>query len=254
MKCGPFNLLTAAACLVVAMAVALPVSADSYFKMVTHTDAMEMMGQKIPATDDTSSVWITEGKASTIGSDGVRYVFDETEDVLYAINPATEEYAQMSMDFEAITGATEEEEDEQAREMAEQMMGQIDISVTPTGESKKIRDWNTSKYVVKMDMGMAVVTTEVWATEDIEVDYDAFKSVTNSQMAIMPGYEKVLAEWKKVKGLAVYSVSETNLMGTVSRTTMEVLEYSDKDAPSGTFDIPKGYKEVDMMQMQIGVE
>lgn len=257
MKWRLLNLAAAAMFLLVTLVMALPASAASFIKMATHTDAVEMMGQTMPARHDTSSVWMSEGKSCSFAADGMRYLYDSADDVLYMIDPAKKRYAKMSMDFSELADEMEdemgEEESAQAKSMAEAMMGDIEVSVTPTGETKKIGDWNTTKYVMNFNMAMANSKTELWATEDIKIDYDAFKSVANSKMMMMPGFEKLLAEWKKVKGLAVYSVTETTMMGTVARSAMEVLEFADKDAPAGTFDIPADYKLVEMMEMQMGM-
>jgi len=255
MKMRFVNKHVALLCLLLAMGLAVPANADSFIKMATHTDAMEMMGQKVPAQDDTSSVWMRGGSSCSITPDGKRYLYNHAEGMIYMIDPSTKTYAKMSMNVEDMIKEAEEEisdeEAQQAKAMAEAMMGQMEITVTPTGESKNIKGWNTTKYIMDMSMAMGNTKTELWATEDIKIDYDAFKSVTNSKMLMMPGFEDVLEEWKKVKGLAVYSVTETSMMGTTARTTMEVLEYADEDAPAGTFDVPEGYNQVDMMEMQM---
>ena len=100
-----------------------------------------------------------------------------------------------------------------------------------------------------MTMPMGKTVTQMWVTDQIDVDFEAFKSVANSQMAMMPGYRKVLAETQKIKGIPVFSVTETQVMGSSVNSTTEILEFSEKDAPEGIFDVPEGYKKVDMMEM-----
>ena len=90
------------------------------------------------------------------------------------------------------------------------------------------------------------MTDEIWATEDITVDATALQAVTSGMLAQMPGFEKVIEEMQKVKGVPVLSVNTVSVMGNnvVSRT--ELLDYSEGDAPAGTFEVPEGYKKVDM--------
>jgi hypothetical protein len=64
-------------------------------------------------------------------------------------------------------------------------------------------------------------------------------------MSMMPGYEEALEEMKKVKGLTVSSTSTTQMMGATVKSSTELLEYKEADAPKGTFEVPKGYKLVE---------
>ena len=244
------------ACLVVVV-VAGPVTADHFIKQVIHTDAVEMMGQSQPARDDTTSVWLTDGKSCMIDAEGKSYIYHVADNMFYMVDHSKKIYSQMEADFskamdEAIEEAGGGENTEQAermKAMAEQMMGSMKVTVTPTEETKTIRDWKATKYIMEMTMPMGKTTTEMWATEDMEIDFDAFKSVANGSMAMMPGYDEVLGEMQKIKGISVYSVTEMNMMGASIKSTTEVVELSDADAPAGTFDIPEGYKKVDMMEM-----
>jgi hypothetical protein len=126
------------------------------------------------------------------------------------------------------------------------------VTVTPTEETKKIGSWNTAKYVMDVSAPMGNTKIEMWTTQDIEADYTAFMSVAAGARAMMPGYNEVLDEMKKVKGITVYSVTEMSMMGSTFRSTLELIEAVEKDAPEGTFDIPEGYKKVDMMEMAPG--
>jgi hypothetical protein len=234
------------------------VSGDHIVVMATHTDAFEIMWETQPAEDDTSSIWLTEGKSCMNAGDGKSFIYDAGNEMFYLIDHGSKTYAEMSADFsemldEALGEAGDEEEAvdrEMMEAMARQMMGSMKITVTPSGEGKQIRGWNATKYVMNMTMPMGATATEMWVTEDIKIDYDNFKQVANGGMATMPGYDQVLAEMQKIKGIPVYSVTETKIMGAAVKTITEIIEFGEKDAPAGTFDIPAAYKKVDAMEMQ----
>ena len=83
-------------------------------------------------------------------------------------------------------------------------MMRMTVTVTPTEETQKIGDWNCTKYNVKMTMGMGGASDiEMWATEDAKIDYSAFMELTNSFKGMMPGYEQMMEEMKKVKGIPI---------------------------------------------------
>ncbi len=234
-----------------------PVNADHYFKQASHTDAVEMMGQVQPATDDTSSIWLSEGKSCMNAATGQSFIYVAETNMFYMIDHNKKTYAEMSADWskmmdEMMGDATDEEKAQSAemmKAMTEAMMGSMEITVTPTDESKEIKNWSTTKYIMEMSMPMGKTTSDMWMTKDIDIDYEAFKAVASGSMALMPGYEKVLEEMNKVEGITVYSVTEAQVMGTAVRSTMELLEHVEKDAPAGTYDIPEGYKKVDVTEM-----
>lgn len=241
---------------VVLTVLAVPACADHFIKQVTTSDPVTIMGQTMPGSSDTSAIWMTEGKSCMLGPDGSRVLYIEAEKMLYQIDPSTKTYSKVFVDYDEMMGGEEEamteEEKAEMRTMQEQMMGSIDVTVTPTGETKKIGKWNTSKYIATVKMAMGTTTQEIWATEDIKIDFDMFMSVADADMAMMPGYEKMLAEWKKIKGIQVYSVIESSMMGTKTRMTMELLEYNEKKAPAGIFEIPEDYEKIDLMPMDMG--
>jgi len=63
-------------------------------------------------------------------------------------------------------------------------------------------------------------------------------------LASQPGFDKIVKEMQKVKGVIVYQTSTVKMMGSEVTSTTELLECSDKTAPAGNYDIPAGYKKV----------
>ena len=219
--------------------------ADSYFKQATHVGAFEMMGQKTPEKNDTSIVWLTEGKACSQTGSEAAIIFDAKKGLMYMVDHEKKQYSVIPMDLFG-TGSKEDasKKDEMAK-MMQAMGGSVEIKVTPTDETKKIGDWNTTKYNVDMKIMMMPSKQELWATEDIKIDYTMFNAVSNGMMAQMPGFDKIVEEMKQVKGITVKSITKTSAMGGEIVTTSELLEYAEKDSPDGVFDIPEGYKKVE---------
>jgi len=123
-----------------------------------------------------------------------------------------------------------------------QMM-QPKVSVTETGETQKIKNWKCKKYIMTMKMMGTTSNSEIWATEDIKIDYELYMTLGLSMMPKTPGLDKMLEEMKKIKGLTVLSTATTSMMGTDVKNTQELLEVAEKSAPGGTYDIPGGYKK-----------
>ncbi len=233
-------------------AAAAPALADVTMKQKVHTGAFQMMGQSQPEKDEIMVFWMASNKARTDSESGATsMLFLTDKKVLYMIDHAKKTYAEIPLDFgkmlgqaAAQAGGGGEEQANQAAEMMKGMFGNMSAKVTETSETKKIGSWNCRKYLIDIDMGMGKTQSEAWTTEDIKVDYGMAFTMANAMMAGMPGFDKIVAEMKKLKGVVVYQTSKVNMMGAEVVSTTELLECTEKTAPAGTYDLPGGYKKV----------
>ena len=221
--------------------------ADSYFKQTIHVGAFEMMGQKSPETNDTSIVWLTDGKSCCLTGSNESIIFDSEKGSVFMVNHERKEYSLIPMNLFDAGGEVESDGGElsHAQQMAQVMAGSMKITVIPTDQTDKIGDWDVKLYNVELAIVMMPSKQEIWATEDIKIDYAMYNAVSNGMMAQMPGFEKIIEEMKKIKGIPVKTVTRTSAMGGEIVTTAKLIEYAEKDAPDGVFDIPEGYKKVE---------
>jgi hypothetical protein len=230
------------------------VIADTMIKQATSTDAFEMMGQKVPARTDTSVTWLTKGMSRMDQGDTATVIMLMEKNLVYMIDHNQKSYMEMPLDalgnIEKMMGIDENDEEGKAQlEMMKGMMSmmQMKVTVNPTEETEKIRDWNCTKYLVSTKMGMGSVESEIWATEDPELDFEMFLEISQSFKAMFPGFKEVLEEMKKIKGIAVMTDATVDMMGTKVHSTTEVIEIAEKSAPEGTYNVPKGYEKTEGM-------
>lgn len=216
---------------------------DSYFKQATFMEGMEMMGQTRPARYDTSETWVGDGKVYARGSDGGVFIARTDLGKAYLIDHGAKSYSEMPFDLSDIFASIPDKDKKVVQEAAG-MMGNIKTAVTSTDETKKIKGWNTSKFVVKIDMAMMQTLTNVYATQDIKIDGKLLFLSNQCMMARIPGFTDMINEMKKVKGVPVFSEGYVEMMGTRAKTSMELVEYKEGDAPAGIYDLPKGYKKI----------
>jgi hypothetical protein len=119
----------------------------------------------------------------------------------------------------------------------------MEAKITETAETKRIKNWNCRKYLIEVSMPIGKSRSEAWATEEIRIDPQLYWTASNARIASQQGFEKIIEEMKKVKGMIVYQETNAEAMGSTVRTVEEVVEVSEKAAPAGSFDIPKGYKK-----------
>jgi hypothetical protein len=124
------------------------------------------------------------------------------------------------------------------------MMGSMSATVTETAETKTIGNWKCRKYLIDMNMMGAETKSEAWATEDIKIDTGLFFASANAMLASQPGFDKIVKEMEKVKGVIVSQTAVAKMMGAEVTSTTEVLECATKDAPAGNYEVPAGYQKV----------
>jgi len=233
--------------------------ADFYMKQKVHTGEVKMMGQTQPAKDVVMVTWLGPNVARMDQEGGTSSILLGDKKMLYMIDHTKKQYAEMPLDFDkmmeeaAAAGAADDPEKAEAMKkmpgfMKNMMKGMVEgmsAKVTETDETKKIGDWSCRKYLVEMNMGMmGKMSSESWATEDLKIDYGLYFTSTNAMMASMPGFEKIIQEMKKIKGVVVSQTGTMNVMGSDVVSTTELLECTEKEAPAGTYDLPAGYKKV----------
>ncbi len=233
--------------------------ADVYMKYRSHTEAFEVMGRVQPAEETIREVWIgkdrarlDEGEQSTLldMKTNVLTILDHVEKT-YTVVQQGDLLGSMQASMEAAMaeeGQTEEGRKamEMFRGMTEGMMGSFKMSVTETGEKKKIGNWNATKYVVNTTMGVGSSRSEVWATQEIDVDTEIYRTLARMFMAEGSAMGDAFKEMEKIRGVHVLTVSTSDVMGAKVKNTEELLEVKQKAAPADHYTVPSGYARQDM--------
>lgn len=234
------------------MCLSVQVWADDYLKIRHVTEAFEVMGQKQPASEEIVETWLSKdmarmdtGKSSTVilrGDRQIIYILDHDQ---RAYSEIPMDMGQAMSDMFGQMGGTEE----QAQMMA-QMMGammKVDATVVDTGKTRTVNRWDCRVYQVTMEMPMGRTVSEICATDELGVDMGLYHKVGNAMMAGQQGFQDMLREMEKIKGISVLTTSTANVMGSAVKTTEELLEHKKMPAPAGSFDIPPGYRKQSFM-------
>jgi len=223
-------------------------TADVFLKQKQHTDAYEVMGQKQPAKDLITTVWMTKDKIRS-DNEEKSFILRRDKGVIYFLDHKKKTYAEMPTDMSKMIPSTDQEEGAMFQNMMKSMM-KVEVTITPTGESKKIGKWTCRKYIQKMKMFTGPIDSEIWASEDIKIDYDLYTRYAASMFAQMPGMqgmmESMLKEMKKIKGVPVLTTSRSQVMGQTINSSTELLEVKEGKAPANIFELPKGYRKMEM--------
>jgi len=224
-------------------------NADVYIKTETHTDAFEIMGQKRPAKDLVTEQWLGDNKFAQI-AENQTMLLDLNKEVMYVIYPGSKSYVEAKLPLDMSKLVPEQ--------MAAMMnMMKMTVTVNPTGESKKVGNWNCKGYDITMSMSMMTVKMKSWVTQEVPFDWKAFSEKMYPQVMKLSGSmgldENALKEFKKLEGFQVAVEMTMNMMGKDIKTTSHVVEISKKSAPAGTYSVPQGYTKQDRLTMNRGM-
>ena len=235
--------------LVLAILMLLPslILADVYMKQKQHNSGFEMMGQKQEAETVIQEVWMAKDKVAMI-SPQKTILIRMDKNVQYVIDHMEKTVMEMPM------GGSKEKASEGSMADIQKMMGammkDVKVTVRATSETKKIGKWSCKKYIQEMTMFTGPIQTEIWATEDLKMDTDLAASMSMSGAALIPGMsahlEKLQQESKKIKGVPVRTITNSEMMGQSMTPSMELLEYKITKAPTHVFEVPAGYKKKTM--------
>jgi hypothetical protein len=224
--------------------------ADIFMRQLQHMDGFQMMGQSQPAADVEVSVWVTD-KGMRSDNPKQSAIVKPDEKVLILLDHEQRTIVKMPLDADAMAanmagkGKDMTPDDKAQLQKLMGKMTQIKVSITDTGEQTKIGDWNCTKYLQTIETFMGPSSTEVWATEDLEIDADRYADLTMAMMAMQPGMKENLAqvqrEVKKIKGVRVLEKTTNDMMGTEVNSTVKLLAFKEGKAPANLFDLPQGY-------------
>jgi hypothetical protein len=253
---------------VAALAAVTPVAwqqaqADTYLRQVMRTAPMVIYGQSMPGKVDTATSWLSAERAYQDHGDGTASLYLASDSTLYLINHDEKSVYQLDLtkgvDISQLLGAAlpdtnaegkpltaaekkdQEQQKQQMSLMAEAMMKSAKIHVEATGAQKRIGSWSTEQYKVDISMATMESKGELWATPVAPVAYQAYQRLAYSQMAMAPGFEALLSEISKIKGITVYSKNTMKIMGVDVDVETELLEMKSSAAPDGIYELPKGY-------------
>lgn len=216
------------------------VKADFYVKSQTHIPPMEMMGQKTPEKNDISEQWLGKDKFAMVSSQQTM-VIDLTSQKMYFIYPSKKSYVETSLPLDMSKLLP--------KEMAGMMsMMKMTVKINPLGQTKTIKGKKCDGYQIDMNMAMMPMKSIAWLTTDVPFDWKAYSEKMYSHylkatlVYMDPGS---ISEFKKLKGFQVAQETTMSIMGKEMKTTMEVLEISEKTPPAGLYAVPAGYKKID---------
>lgn len=219
------------------IAVAAVAHPDTKIVQTTHQDSFTVMGQTQPAKDEEQVLWIGADRMRLdTGTTSVLVRLDQKKMILLDHEAKTASAIDLPIDLSTLLPPG----------MAEQMMlmMQFDVTVAPKDETRQIGSWQTTGYDLSMTSQMMSVQSSLWATSDVNVDFEAYYELYSQILALQPGMKKMADELRQIKGLVIEQegVASMPMMGDTSfKTSQKTVSIDDITPPSDLYDIPPDY-------------
>lgn len=215
-------------------------AADTLLKMKHHSDAFEMMGQSRPAEDLDVTFWI--GDQQAVRSDGkTSAILRLDQKKLYVVDHGAKTYSVLDLPVDIASYMPPE-----MKAQMDQMMKAMAMTakVEPTDQTKQVNGWDTRLVHVTLSnqMGMTV-DSQVWVTDDVEIDMGSFKEMTRALASLQPGAADAADELLKIDGVPALVETEIKGMGGSATQTEELVSATTQKAPPGIYEVPEGYTE-----------
>ena len=217
-----------------AAAVARP---DTKIVQTTHQDSFTVMGQTQPAKDEEQVLFIGADRMRLdSGTTTVLVRLDQKKMFLLDHEAKTASAVDLPIDLGAMLPPG----------MGEQMMQmmQFEVTVTPKDETRQIGQWQTTGYELSMASQMMSIQSTLWATTDLDIDFDAYYELYSQILTLQPGMKKMADELRQIKGLVIEQegVASMAMMGETSFTTSQkTVSIDEITPPSDLYDVPSDY-------------
>lgn len=225
--------------LVLLLALAAPVSADTLLTLKNHVDAVQVAGESQPAKDTEVRVWMSDDKLRRDeGETTVILRLDRNK--LYVVRHADKIWSELTLpvDFARLMPKGSE----QVGALWAQQM-KLTVQLQPTQETRTVGSWNARK--VKMDItnatGMKIAST-LWVSKDVP-GWSALNRLAATLAALQPGSESWVQALEQMDGYPVLREDRVEAMGARFGTREELLAVETRDAIPGTYDPPASYQQ-----------
>jgi hypothetical protein len=216
---------------------------------VTETEAMRLPGEKMDATVDTTTLWLGPGLARRDKGRRSSLLVDAHRELITNVDHETRTWTrqtrtEMAAQLDALARDTVGSDDRRTRQL--QRLLDMKARVIDTGETDTVDGYPVRRWIVEQSFGGQRITSELWLTEAIDVDYDLMLRTTQAPLLALPGGAEVLTELGKLRGVTVRSSAVLEVFGRTSSTNARLVAADLDTVPVSFFAPPGDYAPADV--------
>lgn len=230
----------ALAALLLAAAHPAPAGADLLLSIHGHADSVKLGNRTQPPRDSNAKIWLASDKMRRDeGSLSVIVRLDRH--MLYLVNHADRTYSQVEVPIDWKKMVPPGDQDSFTKFLGD---NEINATVTPAAETRKIGAWNTHRVdVVLTNKHGLRMANRMWVTQDLPL-FAAYNKMSGVLASLQPNAAAWSQKVSQLDGLPVYQETTITIGQSVSQTHEDVVSATIQDSPPGTFDVPAGFTAV----------
>ncbi|MBN1165023.1 MAG: hypothetical protein JXB45_10630 [Candidatus Krumholzibacteriota bacterium] len=229
-----------ALCLLAVLMSAAVVQADTYIKLIEHTDAYYHHGTMEPGEESENDIWFGDGKFALIDEER-HFIIDVAAQKMIIIELANQAYLETALPFmlPAIVS-----EDLAPRLFMFPTVGEVKkLDETKEINGLKCQAYQRNSWVMYQETRFNDTETVIWATSDLPFDRELAEAYNQIFSRLRNYSEELIGQMKMVEGFQLWTESVRYSEGTAIKSSNQVVEMAQKDPPEGVYAIPEGYQK-----------
>lgn len=243
--------------LALAAALAGPVHAsDLVIQKEKHTDAVPLGDQTRPARDSVQTLWVGQDRMRSEEGNKVTIVRMDLK-VMYILDLDAKTCSTVDLPVDLTKYVRPE-----LAPMIEKTMSMTKVTITPTTETRKIKDWSATRYTVTTEAssfqatsgaadGISTTTAgmvsgssqDVWVTKDVVACPAGWRDMYAAMMSTSPSTAALANGMRQLDGLPVLVERSRMIGGAEVKSHEAVTSIAAKDPPAGLYEVPAGFTE-----------
>ncbi|KPJ59228.1 MAG: hypothetical protein AMJ46_12050 [Latescibacteria bacterium DG_63] len=221
-------------------------NADVYLRHEVHTDGYYYGGENTPPRDRTYEVWIGEKKMAVLYEHRT-IIFDLNRNMLTFINVDDSTYAETTLPLDWSNLLSEEEA---ARVRMFQTVGIVgETEETMEIDGRECEAYELTTWIPYEGSRYNETDTNGWLTADLPFDVETYEELEVHNLRLQNMKEELLEEVTKKRGYPIALEDKTYVKGFSVRTTNDVVEIAEKDAPAGVYSAPEGFTKKEKLSL-----
>src|SRR5262245_49025825 len=201
-------------------------ASDLFIQKEKHTDAVPLGDQTRPARDSALTLWIGQDRMRSEEGNKVTIVRMDLKK-MFILDTDAKTVSTVDLPLDLIKYAPPE-----AAPVIAQMASMTKATLTPTSETKKIKNWNATRYTLSVEPSSARSegvaadgtqtqsasmvkgsTQDIWVTKDVGAGHAGWQEMYASAMATNTYSAAIANEMRKLDGLPVL-VESSRMFGS----------------------------------------
>ncbi len=221
--------------------------ADTYVKILSHTDSYYHMGLVTPAEDSERELWVGDSTVATYTANRI-FVADLRPRTICVVNRNDSTFVETTLPLDVPSIVAE---DAVPYIHSYKVVG----TVKPTTEEREIGGRSCKcyegTYCVKVgDECYYETDLKMWVTTDVPFDSGIYSEIITNTQKLLNYDDELLEQLAAIRGFPVLMEATTYASGLELTSYESVVEISEKEPGADVYSVPGGFKQKEKLSLR----